>query len=149
MINRNYYHFAENPVCLIDLLGEYSILELTFMYLGGSTTLELISQWVPSFASFLRSVKETLFSVENLYNNIITPMLDLIIFLVSCKIQVLEYVCDAQSQAYFLLELHSLMFQVLFDSASGHIDLVQDFQDLWPRTSFWRQFQWKKTWEHY
>lgn len=27
----DYYHFAENPVCLIDLLGENSIFELTFM----------------------------------------------------------------------------------------------------------------------
>ncbi len=30
------------PVFLIDLVGEYSILEFTFMYVGGSTTFEAI-----------------------------------------------------------------------------------------------------------
>jgi hypothetical protein len=41
-MNQSYYHFAERPVCLIDFDGEYSILEFTFMYLGGSTTFEVI-----------------------------------------------------------------------------------------------------------
>jgi hypothetical protein len=42
-MNQSYYHFAEMPVRLMDLVGEYSILEFTFMYLGGSTTFEVIS----------------------------------------------------------------------------------------------------------
>jgi hypothetical protein len=37
------FQLAHKPVCLIDLEGEKLIFEVTFIYEGGSITLEVIS----------------------------------------------------------------------------------------------------------